>query len=653
MFNIFGVAAVADGGWPGRVLPSGAPYFNMWLLNIAQAIIAVFLSADFLGRDKKLDTTEAFYVRSISNFEYVLGKTFGVLKVFVVLNTLVLLSALLFSLIGNEAPINWTTYIYYPLIISLPTLVFILGLSFFTMTLIRNQAVTFVLLLGFIALSLFYLGNKYFRIFDILGFFTPFMRSDFTGFQDAFDLIQHRMLYFLLGVGFVLATIWRLPRLEQQKFSRPVLMVGMLIMLGTSGLIIGHMLIKSNETETLQEHIVQLNNQLVPSDYRIESSEIELTHLQKTIECVVVMEVSKFKEGNKKLKIVLNPGLTITGCSINSNPVSYSRDAHIVSIDTNILKPEDFTLELSYQGVINDDAMYPDITEETRMAENRLDPLLAGKQYSFIQNDYLLLTREANWYPVIATRQYWVSYPFAPMNLKVSTRAGLEVITQGRKDSLGLGSYKFKADKPLNAHSLIIGDYERHTTLVDSIEFNLYHHKNHIYYKDYFTEIGDTVSHVIKNIKDDLERKLGVNYPFERFSVVETPINFYNYLRNWSLATESVMPEVVLFPESGGGTWQNDLDNVRSRVDRRTDRSNEERSEKDLQVEVFKNYVGDNFISPSRFFFGRRQEGERHVENWGRHQVFPLYFTYTNRVVEDGYPLLTIAMENYLHQRLG
>ncbi|MCG8579367.1 MAG: ABC transporter permease, partial [Bacteroidales bacterium] len=653
MFNIFGVAAVADGGWPGRVLPSGAPYFNMWLLNIAQAIIAVFLAADFLGRDKKLDTTEAFYVRSMSNVEYVIGKTFGVLKVFVVLNILVLLSALLFSLIGNEAPINWSTYIYYPLIISLPTLVFILGLSFFTMTLIRNQAVTFVLLLGFIALSLFYLGNKHFRLFDVLGFYTSFMRSDFTGFQHAYELIQHRMLYLVLGVAFIFATIWRLPRLEQQKLSRPVLMVGILALIGVSGLIVGNIIVKSNSSRSIQEHIIQLNDQLTTSDYVIESSDIELKHQQLTIQCVASMQVAKIREGNKELKLVLNPGLNITACSVNSNPVSYKRDAHIISIDTKILKPDNFTLELSYEGGINDDAMYPDINEETRMAENRLDPLLAGKQYSFIQDNYVLLTREAGWYPVIASKQYWVSYPFTAMNLKVNTKPGLEIITQGKKDSLGLGSYRFMAEKPLNAYSLIIGDYERHTTLVDSIEFNLYHHKNHVFYKDYFTEIGDTVSHVIKNIKDDFERKLGVNYPFERFSVVETPVNFYSYLRNWSLATESVMPEMVLFPESGGGTWQNDLDNVRRRIDRRTDRSNEERSEKDLQVEVFKNYVGDNFISPSRFFFGRRQEGERHVENWGRRQVFPLYFTYSNRIVEDGYPLLTIAVENYLHKRLS
>ncbi|WP_430810889.1 MULTISPECIES: hypothetical protein [unclassified Carboxylicivirga] len=653
MFNIFGIAAVADGGWQGRVLPSAAPYFNLWLLNIAQAVIAVFLSADFLGRDKKLDTTEAFYVRSMTNTEYVLGKTFGVLKVFVVLNAIVLLSALVFMLIGNEAPIDWISYIAYPLLISMPTLVFILGLSFFTMTLIRNQAVTFVLLLGFIALSLFYLGNRYLGLFDVLGFFTPFMRSDFTGFQDVFHLVQHRLLYFLLGTFFILATIWRLPRLEQQKFNKPILLTGMFTLLGVSALLTGKLYINDSEGSALQDKIVALNKQLKPSAYQIVAYEMELRHHPTAIECKAEMQISKVNDGDSSLKLVLNPGLKVDLCLINAKQVSFKRDAHILTIQANDLPTDSFELELQYKGTITDEALYVDVDEEVKLAENRLDPLLAGKQYSFIQDDYVLLTRESAWYPVLADKQYWTSYPFTHMKLSVQTFPGLDVIAQGKKDSLDIASYRFINDKPLNAYSLIIGDYEHHSIRVDSVEFNLYHHKRHVAYKEYFTELNDTIPHIIKNIKDDFERKLGVDYPFERFSVVETPINFYTYIRNWSLATESVMPEMVLFPESGGGTWQNDLHSIRRRVDRRKERSNEEQSEKELQVEVLKDYLGSNFIRPSRFFFGRRQAAERHVENWGRHQVFPLYFTYANRVEEEGYPLLTIAMENYLHQRLS
>ncbi|WP_289055321.1 hypothetical protein [Carboxylicivirga marina] len=654
MFNLFGLTSIADGGWPGRLLPSGAPYFNMWILNIAQAIIAVFLSADFLGRDKKLDTTEAFYVRSMANFDYVIGKTIGVLKVFIVLNIFVLMSGILFTLIANEVAVPWLSYVIYPLLISLPTLIFVLGLSFFTMTLVRNQAVTFVLLLGFIALSLFYLGNKHWGLFDILGFYTPFMRSDFTGFDDLLGLILHRSVYLILGLMFILATVWRLPRLEQQKLSKPFLISFMLLMF--SGACFGVFKIIANNTSksNLQVHIKELNQKLVNSSYRIDNYDVALFHQNKGIDCKFSMQMSKNGVGNDtKLVLALNPGLKVTSCSIDSELVNYTREAHLLSIELNSNVISSFQLDLSYSGVIMDEALYPDISAETRDAENRLDPLLAGKQYSFVLPDYLLLTRETNWYPVVANKQYWVSYPFNEMNLTVHTKPSLEVISQGVKDSLDAGKYQFTSEHPFNAYSVIIGDYERHTTMVDSIEFSLYHHKEHDFYKEYFTELNDTVSFVIMDIKDDLERKLGVNYPFDRFSVVEAPINMYSYLRNWSLSTESVMPEMVLFPENGGGTWQNDLDNVRGRIDRRMDRSNEERSEKELQVELMKNYLGDNFIKPSRFFFGRRQEGERHVENWGRYQVFPLYFTYANRIVEDEYPLLTIALENYLHQRMN
>jgi hypothetical protein len=653
MFNLFGLTGIADGGWPGRLLPSGAPYFNIWLLNIAQAVIAVFLSADFLGRDKKLDTTEAFYVRSMSNTDYVIGKTLGVLKVFLLLNILVMLSALIFSLIANEVSIPWTSYLLYPLLVSLPTLIFILGLSFFTMTLIRNQAVTFVLLLGFIALSLFYLGNKHMALFDVLGFFTPFMRSDFTGFQDFPILIAHRLIYFAIGVLLIFATIWRLPRLEQQRFNWVFLLSGMSIALVAALAGIWKVVDFSLKSDKLLSQIQELNAQLKPSPFEIEKYDIELEHRGEAIQCKVRMDIIKKSDADSDLVFALNPGLIVSSCRMDDQMLKYVQEGHLLSIKLSSAFDKTGVIELEYTGVTLDAAAYADISEEAKNGENRKDPLLAGKQYSFIEPQYVLLTRESCWYPVIATKQYWTHYPFTSMNLHVNTQAHLRAISQGRCDSLSAGSYQFAPEQPQNAFSLIIGDFEKHTMLVDSVEFSLYHHKQHDFYKEFFTEIGDTLPQVIKTIKEDFERKLGLNYPYQRFSIVEVPINMYSYLRNWTLATENIMPEMALFPENGGGVWQNDLANVRERVDRRTERSNEERSEKELQVEVLKNYVGDNFISPSRFFFGRRQEGERHVENWGRYQVFPLYYTYTNSIKEDEYPLLTIALENYLHQRLG
>jgi len=85
------------GLWFAKSVSSNIPYLNLLLLNTGQAVVAVFLSSEFLKRDKKLDTSEVFYVRPLSNAEYVIGKIWGNLRVFLLLNLLVLAIVLAFN----------------------------------------------------------------------------------------------------------------------------------------------------------------------------------------------------------------------------------------------------------------------------------------------------------------------------------------------------------------------------------------------------------------------------------------------------------------------------------------------------------------------------------------------------------------------------
>ena len=128
---------VIEGGggesWAIRAIPSAIPYFNLLILNVAQAVIAVFLASDFLKRDKKLDTTEVIYMRSMTNGEYVIGKTLGNMQVFMILNIAVVILALVFNALAKGTPIDWVSYGVYLVLISIPTLVFIMGLSFLLM----------------------------------------------------------------------------------------------------------------------------------------------------------------------------------------------------------------------------------------------------------------------------------------------------------------------------------------------------------------------------------------------------------------------------------------------------------------------------------------------------------------------------------------
>ena len=175
LFN-FAALLSDDGYWLMKSLPSNIPYVNLLLLNTGQAVIAVFLSSEFLKSDKKLDTSEVFYVHPLSNAEYVAGKIWGILSVFFRLDLMILAMVLIFNL-ASGVSIDWTAYLTYFFLICIPTLFYILGLSICLMLILKNQAVTFVLLLGYIGLTLFYVGDRFYYLFDYMTYNLPLVKS--------------------------------------------------------------------------------------------------------------------------------------------------------------------------------------------------------------------------------------------------------------------------------------------------------------------------------------------------------------------------------------------------------------------------------------------------------------------------------------------
>ena len=166
IFNFGSLVFQSGGGnWLMKSLPANIPYINLMLLNTGQAIIAVFLSSEFLKSDKKLDTSEVFYVHSLSNAEYVIGKIWGNMRVFLRLNLFAIVLVALFNFISGVS-IDWTAYIIYFVLICIPTLIYIFGLSIALMLILKSQAITFIFLLGYIALTLFYVGDKFYYLFD-------------------------------------------------------------------------------------------------------------------------------------------------------------------------------------------------------------------------------------------------------------------------------------------------------------------------------------------------------------------------------------------------------------------------------------------------------------------------------------------------------
>ena len=665
LFKIFAVLSVlvvsiinvayftnSGGASAGYVIAGSVPYINILILNFIQAIIAIFLSSDFIGRDKKLDTTEAFYARSISNFSYVVGKTLGICMVFLFLNLFILLIGLAFNISNPDVIIVPVTYLIYPLLISLPTVILVLGLSFFLMTLIKNQAVTFILMLGILGAGLFYLGNKWFNVLDFIGMNTPMTYSVFIGLPDVANLLLVRGSYILFGVGFIFFTILMLPRLPQEKHFKKRAVTGMALAFIPAVIMISTYLIRNNNDEKMRADILKLEETLpTASSLKITDNHISLIHSGKSVS--VSSKLTAIVENNN-LSLILNSGFDVKSVKINGKETSFERNLHTILLKAdNILPDELIEIEVIYSGSPNDKSTFPEIPEETRIQRVHREVLCMGKQLSFISHKYILFTAEADWYPVAASSNYRSYRQFTNFTLDVEISSNLTAFSQGKMETDGKGKFNFTSQNPLKALSLTAGNYTTRSLIVDSVEITLAMYPKHLkIIENYFNEIVDTIPALISDMKGDFERKLDLSYPFERFSLIEVPINFFTYPRNWTLATDDNMPEILLIAERGGGSRNYDTKMQEQWIqwgNRRND--GKELLRREILFQVFKNIIGEMIFSTTET--GRMQNSNlRDLFFWNKHSVFPQYTTNAYSIEQEDFPAIQFIIENYLFSRL-
>ncbi|MCF8241804.1 MAG: hypothetical protein K9J16_10490 [Melioribacteraceae bacterium] len=658
LFNLIAFTDVT-GGFIWRFLygmTSSIPYSNLLMLNLAQAVITIFLASDFLKRDKKLDTTEAIYIRSISNSDYVLGKTFGILVIFFVLDFIVMLMAAVFNVINLDAQFNIFIYFYYFLLLSLPTLIFITGFAFLLMTLIRNQAVTFIVLLGYIGVTLLYLGPKFYSAFDYIGFSVPMMYSDFVGFGNIGNLILQRGAYILFGLSFIFFTMYMFKRLPQSETMRKFnLILTLIFLFGGAGSMI-YYIGNFQSGENLRTEMINLNNEHV-SDLKITvvQNDISLRHKGSTIECTSDIIVKNNNEKSvSKFILNLNPSLEIKSITSGGGKVEFSRNIHLITVNlSSALKPEETKgLSIAYSGGISEEAAYLDINEDKRNQMRKMAYYTIDKKYAFVTPGYLLLTEENMWYPKSGTTfspeaQFSNNVEFTNFSLKVETKENLLAVSQGEYKSPSPGIFEFKPEVPLPKLSLNIGPYVVNSIEVDSIKYNLLNLEKHDYYKNYLDEINDTLTALIRELKQDYERDISRTYPYQQFSIVEVPAQFTGYQRMWTTAHEQSQPQIVMLPENGVEIDDADFKQRERMQERFGNRSNQVVLPKENQSNMFNRFVRNTFMNQSNMF-RFRSDNDNNTTPGNPYKIFPNFYYYTNNLSSSSLPVFNKIIENYL-----
>ncbi|MBN1294703.1 MAG: hypothetical protein JXB48_22900 [Candidatus Latescibacteria bacterium] len=633
-----------------------------------------FIIVSVFYEDIHNNTTFTVYVRSFSNTMYVLGKAIGIFLSFLGILSICMFIGFLFNmLVYDDSPVSLINYLLYPLLSSVPTLFFILGISFLFGVLIRNKAILTVVipLLLLIIYSIY--GTHYYGLFDIITYHIPFMYSDFTGFADSQSLLLHRVTYLLIGSGMLTLTsfLFITRRLPQQNIVRTVTGTLALIFF-TLSFFTGKQYV-SMYTRNFETHrtMSKLNDTYASQqNITVSGMELDLLHTGTTITVSATLKVINNTNSAINLyKFSFNNGLVVKSVLQGYEPLQWQREHHLLKVITpDYLQPGcNDSLTINYTGSIDENSCYTDISEIEHRRENTLFVYSLGKKYGYITKNFVLLTRETAWYPVAhSTGEKIVpvsSQNFYNFKLTVHTAPGLTVISQGEYKKNGYGCHIFEPETPLTKVSLVIGQYECRSVVVDSVTYSLYTKPNHNAIYQYFYKMDeDDIRKQIKELKRDIETNLNLLYPFRRLSLIEIPVHFLAYHRFWQFDPETLQPEQVFLPECGVLFPGDPLDIKRDIRSTRFDMNIEK-----TQCRYFKSIFRSILIEQERDWarIRYRQDSLNSSANLARktyigskpsfmhdYNIFSQFYSFANNFDPQNHPLFTLALGYTIKARI-
>lgn len=653
--TIFNLVELSDLDYPEwRWLFNGwmFPYVSLIVISVPQAAAVIFLATGLIKKDKKLDTNEVFFVRPISNLDYVIGKALALFKLFFLLNLVLLCIPLIVCITNPLATVNPVAFVLYPLLTSVPSIVFTTGIAFLLVTVIRNQPISIVLLIGVAGVQLIYYFDEFSNILDFVGFRLSMLPSEISGFVDIEFSLWQRAFYFVTGIALLFLTAFLLDRLSGLKAAHRATAIVGVTLLFLSAFIMVSLWNMRQEPFALREEMIATNGRWakVPN-VTVSSHAIELEWVGDEIISTSDMLVkNNTGELLDTIYFTLNPGLTVDTILINGTLAEFRKDLQIISVSRGISieSGKEVKVRIKYRGTITQQVAHLEVDKKRYDAPNNFNVFSLTKKYAFLEDDYVLLTKDVHWYPdtevgynkksAAKERQSFIDF-----KLKVKAPEGMTPISQGKLE-VKEKVYHFKPEYPLPHISLVIGNYVKREIIVDSVAYSVFHYPKNDYFLRQLDQVGDTLGYLVKDLADEYEDAQRLSYPFKRLQFVEVPVHFMAYNKIYESHQAFVQPETVFWPEEGGKIRQFDFKRQLRDMSNQAARTNQVMTDKQKQANVFNDLVRKIFtkqIGESWIFEGKEVDRPDY-------SVFANYYDFNSGIVSEDWALLNRSIATYL-----
>ena len=181
-----------------------------------------------------------------------------------------------------------------------------------------------------------------------------------------------------------------------------------------------------------------------------------------------------------------------------------------------------------------------------------------GTKSSIYHSDYVALLPGVHWYPTpgagtgrenLDTR----GTDFHTFDLEITTKRNWIVATPGKRERKLDGTpdtYRVQSSAPVPSIAVISSKFVRRTTTVEDVEFELLISPHRQSMLQHFAGIEEDLRVWLAE-RLQRARSLGLEYPHERFSVIEAPSSLRIFGGGWQMNSTLGPPGMILVRESG------------------------------------------------------------------------------------------------------
>lgn len=528
----------------------------------------VFIAFDFLSRDKRARLEEVISTLPLTNLQIVFGRALGVSLLFYFVIAAFICSYYLLGAICEFA-LPSTGFRRPELVSTIATLVLDVFpyVLFWTATVMLVTAlVRFRLITTAISIALmilfFWLQNSvpgFSQFFWGVSVLNSQLPSELAPVFPSSLLILQRGLLLLLACTFLYVVALQYPRLDRRNRTSYLAYVSAMAAIWFGGVAAVNELRWSpvdEHRDFYNAHNTQTNLPVI--DVVAMNGTIDI-HPAESIEIDIDLAVN-VNEAVDPVVFSLNPGYEIEQVSLNDESIPFTFEYGVLLVQPSIpvLEERAFVLNVRAKGRLNPDFAYLESRSASNLSldEIKRRSVAHGTHASINHKDYVALMPAVAWYPMPGNHLYrdpTQSRPrdFFEIDLAVSVPEDWYVGGPGKtniESQRGNNVFKFTPKSPVHQVALFTSEFERRTTNVDGIEFELLVSPASVRNIDLFAPI-------VQELKDEISeflrrsRELGFNYPFEAFSVIEVPNYLHTFVQSTHNPSTRTQPGMFLLRE--------------------------------------------------------------------------------------------------------